>query len=68
MPARSEAQRRYLNAKFGHEWTKRHGFDNKGKLPKKSRRKQRGSNRSEGDRAALMEAFRRRGKKRHRGT
>jgi hypothetical protein len=33
MPARSEAQRRYLNMKFGHAWTKRHGFDNKGSLP-----------------------------------
>lgn len=33
MPARSQAQRRYLNAKFGHAWVKKHGFDNKGKLP-----------------------------------
>lgn len=33
MPARSEAQRRYLNMKFGHEWVKSHHFDNKGKLP-----------------------------------
>jgi hypothetical protein len=33
MPARSEAQRRYLNMRFGHAWTKKHGFDNKGKLP-----------------------------------
>lgn len=33
MPAKSEAQRRYLNAHFGHDWTKRHGFDNAGKLP-----------------------------------
>lgn len=33
MPAQSEAQRRYLNAKFGHAWVKRHHFDNKGKLP-----------------------------------
>jgi hypothetical protein len=22
-----------LNARFGHDWVKRHGFDNKGKLP-----------------------------------
>lgn len=35
MPAKSEAQRRYLNAKFGHEWVKKHHFDNKGKLPVK---------------------------------
>ena len=37
MPARSEAQRRYLNAKFGHAWVKAHHFDNPGKLPKKKR-------------------------------
>ncbi len=34
MPARSQAQRAYLNMKFGHEWVKAHHFDNKGKLPK----------------------------------
>lgn len=33
MPARSEAQRRYLNAHFGHSWVKAHHFDNTGKLP-----------------------------------
>jgi hypothetical protein len=33
MPARSEAQRRYLNSKFGHDWVKEHHFDNKGALP-----------------------------------
>jgi hypothetical protein len=33
MPARSEAQRRFLNARFGHAWTKEHGFDNRGQLP-----------------------------------
>jgi hypothetical protein len=33
MPAKSEAQRRLLNAKFGHAWVKRHHFDNPGKLP-----------------------------------
>ena len=33
MPAKSEKQRRYLNWKFGHEWVKKHHFDNKGKLP-----------------------------------
>ena len=33
MPAKSEAQRRYLNWKFGHSWVKEHGFDTKGKLP-----------------------------------
>jgi hypothetical protein len=33
MPARSQAQRSLLNARFGHAWTKEHGFDNKGELP-----------------------------------
>jgi hypothetical protein len=33
MPARSQAQRAYLNARFGHDWVKRHHFDTKGKLP-----------------------------------
>ena len=33
MPAESQAQRGYLNAKFGHEWVKEHHFDNTGKLP-----------------------------------
>jgi hypothetical protein len=43
MPAVSQAQRAYLNAKFGHAWVKKHHFDNPGKLPthvgKKKRRK-----------------------------
>jgi len=38
MPAVSEAQRRLLNAKFGHAWTKRHHFDNKGKLPERKKK------------------------------
>lgn len=33
MPAVSQAQRAYLNMKFGHAWVKKHHFDNKGKLP-----------------------------------
>ena len=33
MPAVSEAQRRLLNARFGHAWVKAHHFDNKGPLP-----------------------------------
>lgn len=36
MPARSQAQRGYLNAHFGHAWVKRHHFDNTGKLPARS--------------------------------
>jgi hypothetical protein len=39
MPAQSEAQRRYLNMRFGHAWVKKHGFDNKGKLPPHKKRK-----------------------------
>lgn len=41
MPAESEAQRKLLNAKFGHKWVKAHHFDNPGKLPmhKKKRKK-----------------------------
>lgn len=38
MPARSQAQRAFLNARFGHAWVKRHGFDNRGKLPAHARR------------------------------
>jgi hypothetical protein len=34
MPAKSEAQRRYLYAKFGAAWVRRHHFDTAGKLPK----------------------------------
>jgi hypothetical protein len=36
MPARSQAQRSYLNAHFGHAWVKKHHFDNPGKLPRHS--------------------------------
>lgn len=39
MPAKSEAQRRLLNARFGHAWVKAHGFDNRGKLPARVGRK-----------------------------
>jgi hypothetical protein len=35
MPAKSESQRRYLAAKFGPEWMKRHHFVNPGRLPKR---------------------------------
>ena len=33
MPVKSQAQREYLNWRFGHAWVKRHHFDQKGKLP-----------------------------------
>lgn len=36
MPAVSEAQRKYLFAKFGAAWAKKHHFDNPGKLPAKA--------------------------------
>lgn len=41
MPAKSQKQRAFLNWKFGHApaWVKRHHFDNKGKLPKRVKRK-----------------------------
>lgn len=35
MPAKSQAQRRFLFSKFGPKWAKKHHFDNKGTLPKK---------------------------------
>jgi len=37
MPAVSQAQRRYLNWHFGHQWVKEHHFDNRGKLPARVR-------------------------------
>ncbi len=39
MPAKSQAQRKLLNARFGHAWVKAHHFDNKGKLPAKVKTK-----------------------------
>lgn len=39
MPAKSQAQRAYLYAHFGPAWVKKHHFDNKGKLPRRVRRK-----------------------------
>lgn len=42
MPAKSQAQRAYLNAKFGHAWVKAHHFDNKGKLPAHVKKRHRG--------------------------
>ena len=38
MPLESQAQRGFLNWKFGHAWTKKHHFDTKGKLPKYAHR------------------------------
>jgi hypothetical protein len=39
MPARSQAQRRFIYATKGAKWAKKHHFNNKGKLPRKVRRK-----------------------------
>lgn len=39
MPARSERQRRFIFAKFGAAWAKRHHFNNKGKLPRRAKKK-----------------------------
>lgn len=39
MPAKSEAQRRYLYAHFGPAWVKAHHFDTKGPLPAHVKRK-----------------------------
>lgn len=33
IPARSEAQRRYLYSRFGAAWVRKHHFDTKGPLP-----------------------------------
>ena len=66
MPAVSEKQRAFIYATKGKAFAKRHHFDNKGKLPKRSKRSSRNGKAS--DRDQLMEAFRRRSRKRrHRG-
>lgn len=49
MPARSEAQRRLLNAKFGHAWVKKHHFDNKGKLPERVSKVKKGKSEEMGE-------------------
>lgn len=41
MPAKSEAQRKYLYAHFGATWMKKHHFDNPGKLPRRAKVKKR---------------------------
>lgn len=42
MPAKSQAQRKYLAWHFGSEWMKKHGYDNKGPLPAKAAKKPKG--------------------------
>lgn len=39
MPARSQAQRRWAFGVKGKTWARRHHFDNKGKLPKRVKKK-----------------------------
>jgi hypothetical protein len=39
MPSKSQAQRAYLEIHFGNKWVKKHHFDNKGKLPKRVKKK-----------------------------
>lgn len=39
MPARSQAQRRWAFGVKGARWARKHHFDNKGKLPKRVRRR-----------------------------
>ena len=39
MPARSQAQRRWAFGVKGARWARKHHFDNKGKLPKRVKRK-----------------------------
>ena len=39
MPAKSQQQRKWAFGAKGEKWAKKHHFDNKGKLPKKSRKK-----------------------------
>lgn len=39
MPAKSQKQRAWAFASKGKGWAKKHHFDNKGKLPKRSRKK-----------------------------
>jgi hypothetical protein len=41
MPAKSQAQRALLYARFGEAWVRRHHFDNKGKLPERVKPKRR---------------------------
>ena len=38
MPAKSEAQRRFVFAVKGPAWAKEHHFDNKGKLPERAKK------------------------------
>lgn len=41
MPARSQKQRGLIYGRFGKAWASRHHFNNKGKLPKRVKKKKR---------------------------
>ena len=45
MPAKSQAQRRWAYGKMGAAWAKKHHFNNKGKLPKRFRKRKRSTRR-----------------------
>jgi len=64
MPARSEAQRRYLNMRFGHKWVKAHHYDNKGKLPKHAQTTRSTGSKQEDMVRQFMKRKKRRGKSR----
>lgn len=51
MPSTSQAQRAYLFATKGEQWTRAHGFANRGKLPERARPKKKH------DKKAFVEAF-----------
>jgi hypothetical protein len=63
MPARSQAQRELLNARFGHAWVKDHHFDNKGKLPARAPKGRSSKSRSDITREQMIAKFARK----HRG-
>lgn len=63
MPAKSQAQRAYLYAKFGAAWAKKHGFDNPGKLPARVGKKKAAGKKIK---KAKPKTAARRGKARHR--
>ena len=63
MPARSEAQRRFIFGNKGEAFARKHHFDNPGKLPKKApKRRGRKPTRDEINREELIRAFRKKGK------
>ena len=65
MPARSEAQRRFMFGVKGEKFARAHGYDNKGPLPKKSKRRKgkgRGQTSDQAGREELIRAFKKKGR------